>query len=404
MTTTETETTTIGNDGFPPFSLTRLLTTVFDPQPGDRVAILIDLPDPADVKDLRFLNDARYSIQRHAVEDFQNALRDGVMQELGLRGGELFAYAETGGSNLDLPDEAMAPDGTHISLAEDVYKQYEIILCISTFSATAPLTAFAKQYGFRGATMHGMNDIILSTGLCVDYRDVSAEAEKLRLAMTEADWFEADFECNGESVTLKILTDKQAAQKSHGLCRERVPDVANLPAGEVYFVPQRAEGAFPLKYEDGTIGMMRVSDGRIQEATLLSGDADTVTAHNAKLKSDPVTGVIGELGFGTQVLPVSGRDIQDEKILGTFHVATGRSDHLGGHLTPDLFAEKMNATHDDILYAPHKTPEIKVPQVRMHKQGETTAILENYQNADGSVTIPEVLRPYMNNAETMTAN
>jgi seryl-tRNA synthetase len=32
------------------------------------------------------------------------------------------------------------------------------------------------------------------------------------------------------------------------------------------------------------------------------------------------------------------------------------------------------------------------------------AILENYQNADGSVTIPEVLRPYMNHAEKMTAN
>ena len=26
------------------------------------------------------------------------------------------------------------------------------------------------------------------------------------------------------------------------------------------------------------------------------------------------------------------------------------------------------------------------------------AILENYQNKDGSVTIPEILRPYMNNA------
>jgi seryl-tRNA synthetase len=25
------------------------------------------------------------------------------------------------------------------------------------------------------------------------------------------------------------------------------------------------------------------------------------------------------------------------------------------------------------------------------------AVLENYQNPDGSVTIPEVLRPYMNN-------
>jgi len=29
------------------------------------------------------------------------------------------------------------------------------------------------------------------------------------------------------------------------------------------------------------------------------------------------------------------------------------------------------------------------------------AILENYQNADGSVTIPEVLRPYMGDAEVI---
>jgi len=32
------------------------------------------------------------------------------------------------------------------------------------------------------------------------------------------------------------------------------------------------------------------------------------------------------------------------------------------------------------------------------------AILENYQNADGSITIPEALRPYMNNAELISAN
>jgi len=31
------------------------------------------------------------------------------------------------------------------------------------------------------------------------------------------------------------------------------------------------------------------------------------------------------------------------------------------------------------------------------------AVLENYQNADGSVTVPEVLRPYMNNLAVMTA-
>ena len=133
-----------------------------------------------------------------------------------------------------------------------------------------------------------------------------------------------------------------------------------------------------MRYEDGTIGLQHVSGGRIQKATLLRGDQHIVDEHNAKLKSDPVTGEIGELGFGTQRLPVSGRDIQDEKILGTMHVATGRSDHLGGHLTPDLFANKKNATHDDILFSPTKTPEIFVPQVRMHRNGETVPLIEGY--------------------------
>jgi len=32
------------------------------------------------------------------------------------------------------------------------------------------------------------------------------------------------------------------------------------------------------------------------------------------------------------------------------------------------------------------------------------AVLENYQNADGSVTIPEVLRPYMSGLEQLKAN
>ena len=107
----------------------------------------------------------------------------------------------------------------------------------------------------------------------------------------------------------------------------------------------------------------------------------TIVAHNRKLLADPVTGELGELGFGTQELPVSGRDIQDEKILGTLHVATGRSDHLGGPLTPDRFANKKNATHDDILFSPTKTPEIEVPQVRMHRAGETVVLIEHYAPA-----------------------
>ena len=367
---------------FASFSLTRLLQGTFAPRAGQKICILIDLEDPRDIKDFAFLQNPNLPIQKNAVTYFYEGLKKATLAELGLQGGEIFAYEVTGGSNLDLPDEAFAPDGRQISLERDVYPNYDIILCISTFSATAPLTAFAKKYGFRGATLHGVNEIILGSGLAVNYDEVSADAEKLRLGMTRADWVEIDFLYEGKSHTLHLDLGKQEAQKSHGLCRGDEPDVANLPAGEIYFVPTGADGAFPMKYEDGTVGLMRVAGGRIIHAELLNGSPDTVAAHNEKLASDPVTGQLGELGFGTQILPFSGRDIQDEKIRGTIHVATGRSDHLGGSLTPDKFANHKNATHDDILFSPEKTPGILVTQARMSRNGEIKVLIENFEPSD----------------------
>jgi hypothetical protein len=364
---------------FPPFNLARLLRTVFAPKSGERVAILIDLEEPKQIKDFGFLKDEKLTIQRHAYNVFYQGLKNGGLTELDLTGGDLFAYKVTGGSNLDLPPNAFDSAGKELSLEADIYPKYNIILCVSTFSATAPLTAFARRFGFRGATLHGLNDTILRTGLSVDYNEVSRNAEKLRLGLTRADSFEIDFESAGQKQMLTLKCARQEAQKSHGLCRGEKPDVANLPAGEVYFVPEGAEGTFPMRYEDGTLGLMTVAGGRVQRATLLAGQSSTIDAHNRKLRSDPVTGEIGELGFGTQELPHSGRDIQDEKILGTFHVATGRSDHLGGKLTPDKFANAKNATHDDILFSPGKTPEIRVNQVRMFRNGQTEVVLENYQ-------------------------
>ncbi len=364
---------------FPPFSLTRLLKTTFEPKAGQKICILIDLENPNDIVNFKFLENPDLSIQRNAITHFYHGLKNEAMKELNLEGGEIFAYEVTGGSNLDLPDRAVTPEGKEASLERDVYPVYDIILCISTFSATAPLTAQAKKYGFRGATLHGLNQTILSSGLAVDYREVSAEAEKLRLGMTRADWVEIDFEYAGRVLTLHLDLGKQEAQKSHGLCFGENPDVANLPAGEIYFVPTGASGAFPMKDQDGTIGLMHVSDGRIRQAELLKGNQETIDAHNKKLAGDPVTGELGELGFGTQILPFSGRDIQDEKIRGTIHVATGRSDHLGGTLTPDKFANRENATHDDILFAPHKTPEIGLKQARMLRDGKVTVLIENYE-------------------------
>jgi hypothetical protein len=134
-----------------------------------------------------------------------------------------------------------------------------------------------------------------------------------------------------------------------------------------------------MKYADGTLGKLTVTGGRIIMSELLEGDPATIADHNQRLADDPMTGVLGELGFGTQVLPVSAADIQDEKVLGTCHLATGRDDHLGGHITPDLFKHHRNATHDDILFAPHKTPNFNLKEVRMKRGDEQEVLIENFR-------------------------
>src|SRR5262249_44301251 len=141
---------------------------------------------------------------------------------------------------------------------------------------TAPLTAIAKRMGFRGATMHGCNETILRTGLAQDYNEVSRKAERFRLAVTRCDDVVLEFDALGSKYRLTLELGRQEAQKSHGLCRTP-GEIANLPAGEIYWVPTGAHGQFPMKLkDDGTLALMDVADGRVQNGTLLRGNANSL--------------------------------------------------------------------------------------------------------------------------------
>ena len=366
---------------FPAFDLRRLLETVFAPTQGCKVCILVDFENPVEwMKGYAFRGREQFEVQNNAYDYFYERLQGGVLEELGMTGGEMFAYRYTYGSNLDLADEVWDADGNELSLDRDIYPDYDIVLCVSTWSATAPLTEKCKKFNFRGATMHGMNDVILNSGLAVDYQEVSDDAEKIRKALTNAKEVEIDFELEeGTILTAWLGLGGQDAQKSHGLCRGTSPDIANLPAGEVYFVPRDARGKFPMKYEDGTLGVLDVENRDVVRSTLIEGNQSTIDEHNMRLADDPMTGTLGELGFGTQVLPVSYQDIQDEKVLGTCHLATGRDDHLGGDIVPGMFKKHENSTHDDILFAPHKTPNFNVKEVRMIWDDRTEVVIENFR-------------------------
>jgi len=373
--------TTIDGYTFPDFDLVRLLKTVFVLDGPARFAVFTDLDDIAKFRDLAYLDEPGYEPQKHAYRTLVQGI-EANRAALSATGVEFYGYPETGGSNLDLPDTVHTPDGRTLPL-RDALKGHDIVLYMGTWSATAPITKLAKEMGFRGATMHGTNDRILASGLSVDYNEVSARAERMRQAITGADSLTLHWHVDGEDVALEIDARGREMQKSHGLVRE-IGDVANLPAGEVYYIPADANGLLPQKFEDeqGTIAIFTVKNRAIAGVhQFVRGDEKLVAEYMKRIAEDPNAGQITELGIGTQDLPWAYADIQDEKILGTAHVATGRSDHLGGAIDSSHFKDARNASHNDILYTPVKTPEITLTRVTMSKGGETTTLLENYHPA-----------------------
>ena len=99
---------------FPPFDVVRLLSTVFEPTQGCRVCILTDFDEPQKwMKDFSFLESDGFEVQKNAIKHFYEPFKEGAMAELGMHGGEIFAYYCTNGSNLDMKDDVFDSEGNH---------------------------------------------------------------------------------------------------------------------------------------------------------------------------------------------------------------------------------------------------------------------------------------------------
>lgn len=345
---------------FPHFDLEHLLRTIFHPARGEKVCILIDLDHPEDVVDFSFLQNVDLAIPRKAYASFYRELTNGMMQHMGLGGCDFYAYASTGGHNRDFPAAVIAPDGTMYSLEKDIFPSYDIFLCITTYEATLPLTAAAKKHNFRGAAMHGLNYTILRTGLAVDYDDVHRQTEILRQTMTKANTMEIEFAIEPLHYRLELDLGGAEAEKCDGLCHSS-PSIVNLPSGEVFFSIKDASGSFPIQFEDGTLALCQVDRKKIHTVILIRGDKHITDEWQRKIKRDPSSGALAKISFGTQALPYSGSPIQDEKILGTFHLTLGR--------------KEMSS----FLFSPDYTPDILVRHVYRLRDGKKEPVFENYQ-------------------------
>ena len=208
----------------------------------------------------------------------------------------------------------------------------DVVLCPTVKSLShTEARRLANEAGARIATLPGITDDTLARVMSADMDGLRRKGAAVAAALDAGS--EARITCpNGSDLRL-TLAGRNAISDDGDL---RAPGAfGNLPCGEGFISPIETEGEGALVV-DGTIGgvetddelvELRVEDGALVEA---SGKGGPELLELLRGAGPGGTGV-AELGIGTNEQAIlTGNLIEDEKILGTCHVAFGASAGIGG--------------------------------------------------------------------------
>jgi aminopeptidase len=212
-------------------------------------------------------------------------------------------------------------------------KQVDVVLCPTTKSLThTDSRRAASAAGVRVATLPGVTEDIMVRCMNADYHAIAARTRALceRLERSRVVRVTAP---SGTDVVLPI--QGRQAHASSGIFRDR-GQWGNLPTGEAYLAPLEGE-SHGLVVVDGSmagVGMIR-EPIRI---TVESGYATRIEGGDeaARLRAlvephgrDACT--VAEFGIGTNDKAIlTGAIIEDEKVMGTIHIAFGDNKSMGG--------------------------------------------------------------------------
>jgi hypothetical protein len=350
--------------------LVSLVRSVFPRYPDDRcLAILVDIPRRPESENIAWRE------RRKLAEEWFKTLKK-HSAEIPLDVVKLIAYPDTGSNNADLPAQATLVE-THLPSTasdldkcgepvpfEDIFKETQLFLAPTEYSATAPLKNAARRFGFRAATMPGFTSAMIPA-LQIDYNEVSRRVLLLKEKLDRAEAAEIRFAVDSrQEFRMAFDLRWRTAHTSSG----RFPDkgtAGNLPSGETYIVPYEGEksepsrtaGTLPVEVNNEVI-LFRVKENA---AVAAEGDGPQAKSEADHLKREPAYGNMAELGFGVLAdfgLQPIGEILLDEKL--GLHVAFGRSDHFGGIVGPADFSSSSEVIHLDRIYIPAVQPRVAV--------------------------------------------
>ncbi len=210
--------------------------------------------------------------------------------------------------------------------------------CLPSLSHTKARKA-ATDAGARGATLPGVTEDLLARLMSVDFDVMGARSRRIAELLTEAD--EAELTCTNGSDFRFDLRGRLGIADDGDLTGERA--FGNLPCGEGFIAPRFGEGRLMVT----TVGGLGRADAPVQieveRGQIAHAHGDLGVAFVAHLTAHGDLGRnLAELGVGTNDrATMTGNVLEDEKVLGTVHVAFGASAGIGGTVSVPV--------HDDCV-------------------------------------------------------
>lgn len=197
----------------------------------------------------------------------------------------------------------------------------------------------ATDAGVRGATMPGVTADMLARVMAVDFDKMAARSNAVAALLTRGKL--AQVTCpRGTEVSLDL--GRRSGISDDGDLTARGA-FGNLPCGEAFIAPLSGEGRIVAS----SLAPLGLTD---EPATLTLRDGRLVAAQDGlgpeyirllRLHGELGTN-LAELGVGTnEQATLTGNVLEDEKILGTVHIAFGASAGIGGTVSVPIHLDAV---------------------------------------------------------------
>ena len=245
-------------------------------------------------------------------------------------------------------------------LVADAMRTADVVFAPTTYSLTHTQARLqACKAGARVATMPMITEDMMRRGaMLANYRDVEKLTKKIVARMDKASRVEVTAPAGTK---LSFSVRERRAHPDTGIFHNS-GDFGNLPAGEAFIAPVEgtAEGRVVV---DGS--MVDTLQGRI-EITIKKGMARKISGGPTRKltkmleEAGPKARNLAEFGIGTNPKAhLIGNVLEDEKVLGTCHIALGDNSTFGGRVRAGI--------HVDGIFL---KPTIKFDGKMIMKRGE----------------------------------